>query len=165
MMLPESISPELRAFLADWLAWVERGAPNDAPYWRDDGLCDSAYRQFGDTPSVDLELLLRDLFPSSYPYPFGGREGFISEFQSETMHQNPERIAWVQMMLDTYGEDGRQAFNVGPALRQVSTAAAIAATIEWYRAVQFGHGLYDSDEQCASQTGLALGILEDGERQ
>ena len=51
------------------------------------------------------------------------------------------------------------------ALCQVSVAAAIAATIEWHRAVEFGRGLYDSDEQCASQTGLALGILEDGERQ
>ena len=32
MMLPKSISPELRAYLADWLAWTERGAPTWAGF-------------------------------------------------------------------------------------------------------------------------------------
>ena len=27
------------AFLNDWLDWVERGAPEDQPYSRGDGLC------------------------------------------------------------------------------------------------------------------------------
>lgn len=33
------LSSETRAFLRDWMAWVERGAPQGGPYFRFDGLC------------------------------------------------------------------------------------------------------------------------------
>lgn len=165
MMLPESISPELRAYLADWLAWTERGAPEGEPYSRRFGV----YNTLNSYPEKHLSREMGWVFQAQlgkhHLFPFCGHKESAREYTKATRHLDPRRLAWVRMMLGTYDEFGRQVFNVGPALRQVSAAAALAATIEWYRAVEFGRGLYDSDEQCAIQTGRSLGILENGERQ
>lgn len=164
MMLPESISAELRAYLADWLAWVERGAPEGEPYSRRFGVCGALGSYPGQHLSREMDWVLRAQFGNRHLFPFCGPEESGREYSEATKHLNPRRLAWVRMMLGTYDEFGRQVFDVGPALRQAAAAAATAATIEWYRAVEAGHGLYDSAEECASQTGRALGIIEDGER-
>lgn len=164
MMLPESISPELRAYLADWLAWTERGATEGKPYSRRFGVCGAMDSCPGKHLSREMGWVLQAQFGKRHLFPFGGHEESAREYSEAAKHLSPRRLTWVRMMLGTYDEFGRRSFNVGPALRQVSTAATIAATIEWYRAVQHGRGLYDSDERCASQTGISLGILEDGER-
>ena len=165
MMLPKSISPKLRAYLADWLAWVERGAFEGEPYSRRFGVCGALDYYPGQHLSREIDGVLRAQFRNHHLFPFCGHAESAREYSEATKHLNPRRLAWVRMMLRTYDEFGRRSFTIEPALRQVSAAAALAATIEWYRAVEFGRGLYDSDEQCAIQTGRALGILEDGERQ
>lgn len=150
MMLPESISPKLRVYLADWLAWTERGAPEDKPYSRRFGVCGALDSYPGKHLSREMGWVLRAQFGNRHLFPFCGHEESAREYSEATKHLNPRRIAWVRMMLGTYDEFGRRSFNVGPALRRVFTAAAIAATIEWYRAVEAGHCLYDSAEECAS---------------
>lgn len=90
------MSPELRTALADWLAWVERGAPeDDENFHRSRGLC-IAVRFSGAS-----KLELQDLFQAdnlNRDYPFGEFE-FYDRADDETMHECPDRLAWVRKML------------------------------------------------------------------
>ena len=93
----EQISPELRKFLSSWLDWAEN-PPRWWEFWRKRyipslGLC-------GNCPSdayPDLRYFLRRETES--PYPFGGLGVFYRESDRETLHLNPERLAWVRKML------------------------------------------------------------------
>jgi len=96
------ISPELRAFLADWLAWVERGAPEGKPYWRRYGLCTglrenapySLAREMGDH-------LARDLGNRYFPF---GNDEYLAAKSEATQHLDPNRLAWVRAKLAEGGE-------------------------------------------------------------
>lgn len=83
--------PETRAFLRDWLDWVERGAPNGAPYYRDDGLCDSSFL-FDTSRAVSIDL---DAAFGGRMFPFGFYS-FIKREDYETQHECPKRLAWAR---------------------------------------------------------------------
>ena len=87
------MSPELRAELNKWLAWVERGAPEEEPYFRSDSLCWAL---------IGHEAELKELFIAqglSTAYPFGGEDRFDSDLETSTMHENPLRLDWVRNVL------------------------------------------------------------------
>jgi hypothetical protein len=95
------MSPELRAFLADWLAWVERGAPEGEPYSREFGLCASVYSYARLAPRVsghDLHVELCILF-GDCDFPFGF-ENYDQRNFDETQHKDPARLAWVRAQLE-----------------------------------------------------------------
>lgn len=95
-----AISPELRAFLADWLAWVERGAPDGELYSRDYGLCDNA-SYCNEAKPAAIRLSLVDAFAADGLddlYPFGGYE-FAQAEDTYTMHEDKNRLAWVRAKL------------------------------------------------------------------
>lgn len=82
--------PETRAFLRDWLDWVERGAPQQNPYTRKEGLCDNSKR-FDETRRVyaDLEHALRQQFPF-------GEDDYMARAVDLTQHECPKRLAFAR---------------------------------------------------------------------
>ena len=94
MTPPPKISPALHAYLTDWLAWVERGAPDGEPYRRAFGLCFHAQRI---SPA-----LWSDCFGQfSEAYPFGGPHEYHREQCSKTAHLNPARLTWARQTIAT----------------------------------------------------------------
>lgn len=92
------MSPELRQGLADWLAWVERGAPEGEPFRRCEGLC----RSMQDVAKIyHSHDELKDLFESQglhRLYPFG-EDDFDRRRFEDTQHKCPKRLAWVRAQL------------------------------------------------------------------
>lgn len=85
------LRPETRAFLRDWLEWVERGAPEGEPYWRENGLCDNAFKsRAGCFVLGDLESAFDD---DSYPFGCGD---FHRRYHDRTMHECPKRLAFAR---------------------------------------------------------------------
>jgi hypothetical protein len=82
--------PETRAFLRDWLDWVERGAPNRKPYRRYWGLCSNA-DEFDHSGGVSVDLC--DAFKRDYPF---GEGDYSRRGRAETMHKCPKRLAFAR---------------------------------------------------------------------
>ena len=98
MTPPTTISRALAEYLTDWLAWVDRGAPDGEPYDRARGLC-------ANTPLGSIFRDLRRLFAGNN-YPFGGRDEYwLREFQ-KAQHLNEARLAWVRSTLATAEIEG-----------------------------------------------------------
>jgi len=91
------MTPALRQFLADWLAWAEAGAPEHPVFHRRGGLCVLASRV-----SYYLNSELEDVFDEIF-YPFGGYEEYHRRRIDETQHENPARRAWVRQQLGVEG--------------------------------------------------------------
>lgn len=99
--MSETITPALRAYLTDWLAWAEAGAPEHAGFSPHRGLCD-------DAPSdvvCDLrEALEADFgalavpFATCTPFDTPDRE-YWRDSAAGTHHTNPLRLAWVRAQL------------------------------------------------------------------
>lgn len=98
-MTRANLTPETRAFLRDWMAWVERGAPDRKPYLRCDGLClasiDAPGREPGD---MDLYDGLCAAFGDN-DHPFG-KSDYRARYKSRTMHECPARLAWVRANME-----------------------------------------------------------------
>lgn len=98
---PESISPELREFLASWLRWAENGAYKGRPYHRSFGLCTNAdiYGEdvTGSPHASSLRCELLTLFDGA-EYPFG-LQAYIIDGGFGTQHLNADRLAWVRAAL------------------------------------------------------------------
>lgn len=86
------MSPELIAFLRDWRAWVDRGAPEGEPYTRVHGLCGCANHCGG----LSLRYEMSDCFSDSYPF---GMDAFHARSRASTQHEDPARLAWVDAAL------------------------------------------------------------------
>lgn len=97
---PPKISRALHAFLVDWLAWVERGAPDGKPYDRWAGLC-HASKRFDEAIYTELN----DLFCGE-PYPFGGSKKYFAARWDGTQHLNPARLTWVRQTIATAEIEG-----------------------------------------------------------
>jgi len=90
------ISDKLKAYLQDWLDWVERGAPDWKPYYRVSGLRNNTV--FYDVSLHDqLHSELMQMF-NGKPYPFGFKE-YYERSNNATQHLDPNRIAWVREQL------------------------------------------------------------------
>lgn len=103
MTPPTKITPALHAYLTDWLAWVDRGAPDGEPYWRYDGLCSAAY-DFDRGPFAFNKELYEALGRNAYP--FGGQASFQFDVRSDAMHLNEARLAWCRSTLATAEIEG-----------------------------------------------------------
>jgi hypothetical protein len=87
-----------RAFLRDWLDWVERGAPDMKPYNRSVGLCGNSWKfdEVG-VAAFDLSECLEGEF-GTYTYPFGA-SNYDSDSYCNTQHLHKPRLAWVRAQL------------------------------------------------------------------
>lgn len=103
-----TISPELYDFYVDWLAWVDRGAPDMEPYDRSVGLCPSLDWYIGHAGAPDwLRMEQGDLFELDERdpnYPFGERE-YWEHAKGCSQHLDPARLAWVREHIAEYEED------------------------------------------------------------
>lgn len=90
------MSPLLRAFLSDWLAWAEAGAPDDDRLARHWGLCGNAIKN---GVRRHLERLLETDFPDNASFPFGGSTVYHRDAYRREHHLNEERLAWVRAKL------------------------------------------------------------------
>lgn len=87
-----ALRSETVAFLKDWLAWVERGAPEGEPYSRADGLCANAFHWSGDHRALYRDL--RATFKADV-HPFG-QPDYLARMLADTQHECPKRLAWVR---------------------------------------------------------------------
>lgn len=92
------MTPALRQFLADWLAWAEAGAPEHPVFRRDYGLCGSLQKYAGLYEGRRLEDELLRLFNFTV-FPFGSSQEFHQQTRDGTQHENPARLAWVRQQL------------------------------------------------------------------
>lgn len=93
--VPTDISPELRAFLAEWLDWAENGAPPHDAFSKSAGLCSCALWWEGSL-SAREDLLA---FFGDDCYPFGGKHAYYDAVHLCTQHLDPNRLAWVRATL------------------------------------------------------------------
>jgi len=98
------MSENLKAFLSEWLTWVEAGAMDNDVFERFCGLCSSFkwHMRSKGISECDCEsevACLKDLFKSEgldEEYPFGGQDVYMEEGLDETAHLNLARIDWVR---------------------------------------------------------------------
>lgn len=88
--------PKTRTFLRDWLDWVERGAPNGEPYWRNVGLCQAAASYGHGFTLIDDLVEFFECCGYSFLYPFNEGRSFLVETAAGTIHLNPRRLAFVR---------------------------------------------------------------------
>lgn len=102
-MTEYNITPHLKQFLTEWLAWVDNGAVEQDPFERGVGLCGSldrwVRRVFPDNNDLQQEVYdeLQELLFGDYP--FGGKELYSREAMHNEMHTNELRLAWVRRMI------------------------------------------------------------------
>jgi hypothetical protein len=99
------MSEYLKAFLADWIKWVDGGAIDCEPFERRHGLCYCFEQWLEESDELDEDdqdneiYALCDVFRAdrlNAAYPFGGGQFFYEESGAEEMHLNPARIQWVR---------------------------------------------------------------------
>ena len=101
-MTPPKISPALHAFLTDWLAWVERGAPDGEPYWRSHGLCVCSL--CGPWGCDELSDEIGALF--DVDSPFSSEREYDDRHKASTQHLNEARLSWVRRTILTAEIEG-----------------------------------------------------------
>ena len=104
-------SPTLTIFYQDYQAWLDEGAPQDAPFRRYSGLCANMYEVF---LSNDCSLfgVYRELkqfreagLDDTLPFNENDFGSYLAEMGEETCHLNPARVNWVkQRIADMEGE-------------------------------------------------------------
>lgn len=94
------MSPQLRRFLADWLAWATTGAPNEKPFSRHRGLCWNARHNVGwDTETELCDILFREFMDMAYPFnPIEGEYARLNREGKQHLHQ--PRLDWVLKKLE-----------------------------------------------------------------
>lgn len=85
----------LQQFYNDYAAWLDAGAPEGQPFYRNLGLCASVTQYPYHQPRWKIKKQLEDAGLDKI-YPFGGEYQFETDFDNATMHLNPERIKWVK---------------------------------------------------------------------
>lgn len=101
------IRQKTREYLADWVKWIDAGAPQGKPYMREDTLCFGPYVYLpkGSGSSVDmsdeLEIMFKeDGLDSHHPFYDGTRTHCCVAYKYETdnklVHTNEKRVAWAR---------------------------------------------------------------------
>jgi hypothetical protein len=93
------MSDELKKFLADYLAWVDAGAPEGEPFTRHFGLCFNA-EEIDHKLYKELCGILEKEFPDHAAYPFGGMSVYLNYNKNHTQHLNQKRIDWIKSKLE-----------------------------------------------------------------
>jgi hypothetical protein len=93
------VDPNIKQFLKEYLHWTYRGAPDHREFIRYSGLCSNFYRWCYNRDIIEEGKELEQLFlawngDSDVLSPFGGSQLYLMENESETMHLNPERLAF-----------------------------------------------------------------------
>ncbi|WP_144156513.1 hypothetical protein [Paraburkholderia sp. BCC1885] len=92
------MSDHLKAFLSEYLEWVDCGALNEEPFDRYVGLCTNFVFWDG-YPGVEALKELKKAFADDgldKAYPFGGCHMYDNEQDGGVLHLNIARIAWVR---------------------------------------------------------------------
>lgn len=103
------MTPLIRQFLTEWLAWVEAGAGEHSIFDRCEGLCLTIYNYAERHADPEVakrphraEDDLREVFVASgidpY-YPFGNRS-YSMRARYGSQHRCPARLAWVRAQLE-----------------------------------------------------------------
>lgn len=98
---------DLMAFLLSYKTWLDEGAPEEAPYTRNAGLCCNVWRYAAHDQAKGLrKLLAMEFFGDDICtyYPFDTIEGYEKRALMGTHHLNPCRIAWVTKKLEELRE-------------------------------------------------------------
>lgn len=82
------LSHDTRAFLRDWLDWVDQGAPEGNPYSRLFGLCSNSVIY-----SKAAAFGLYQAFNTIYPF---GAIDYYDRKRDATMHECPKRLAFAR---------------------------------------------------------------------
>ncbi len=92
------LSDETLEYLRDWLAWVERGAPQNVPYDRCQGLCANVCLYTAEPKTKrDIKDSLAGAFGMTYPF---GVAEYRKRLRASTQHLDPKRLAWMRSVLE-----------------------------------------------------------------
>ena len=103
------MSDDLIAFLKAWHEWATNGAPDEDPFERCDGLCDSVWNFYdrGDLRCAEVRAELLAMFGGAMfgrpAYPFGEPD-YHERYNNDNQHECPKRLAWVRERLIEAGE-------------------------------------------------------------
>lgn len=96
----------LKGYYQAYADWLDNGAPEFEPFNRGLGLCHNVdfycgdeYLQFVGDLREEQDALFEDAELDEI-YPFGGRETFYEEMETDTSYLNKERVAWVRSHLE-----------------------------------------------------------------
>ena len=94
------MSPELRAFLTEWLAWAEADAPEHEVFSGHTGLCNNVCWWTEENLQSTSFWLLRELEErlGDPSFPFGRAE-YTRARRAGLQHRDPNRLAWVRTQL------------------------------------------------------------------
>lgn len=95
-MSARTMSPDLIAFLKAWYDWATNGAPDNAPFSRDVGLCSNASLW-----GLLHEETMRIFGQREFPF---GQGDYHQRWRDRTQHECPKRLAWVRERLVEAGE-------------------------------------------------------------
>ena len=87
----------LKEFYQAYAAWLDAGAPEDQPFYRDSGLCLNMDK-FGCGRDAYIEMCSQfEAAGLNYKYPFNDGEGdYLIHIGQDDHYINPERIKWVK---------------------------------------------------------------------
>lgn len=92
------MTPELKQFLTEWLAWAEAGAPEHGKF-SNYGLCNNS-QNYLFSVGQELTSVLSADFSDNYDWPFNENLGeYLREVRRSKVHLNPARLAWVRAKL------------------------------------------------------------------
>ena len=93
------MTPEVLAFLREYAAWLDSGAPKGKPFWRDMGLCGNATKLLESSYLTFAGIFTAQGMDRNYPFNSSIRQ-FIREECEGTCHLNHARVAWVRRMIE-----------------------------------------------------------------
>lgn len=103
-----TVVPELVKFYQSYWDWVNKGAPDLEPFARNLGLCSNlCYCVYSFYACQDIKKAMKLQFTEAglnRTFPFGEEE-YDMHGMDETMHKDPNRLAWVRARLQDAGID------------------------------------------------------------
>ena len=102
-----NLEPETLKFFRDYKAWLEAGAPDRNPFWRAYGLCANSACASG-VISLLSHVFGEDEDVANFPFTsrhkLGREDGYYAEMHNDSSYLNPERRAFVDAVLEYYGD-------------------------------------------------------------
>lgn len=88
------MTPQMRTFLTEWLAWADSSAPKHDIFRNYDGLCIAADLYGGAKLVLELKKMFKDDRLNPY-YPFGQDE-YMYYSERCVMHKDLKHVTWVR---------------------------------------------------------------------
>jgi len=83
--------PRLKEFCQEMLAWIDGGCGEHDDFCPTVGLCTN-YRMLFLANSLEYYLIAT----MDTVHPFGGVNMYFEESETQTLYQNPQRLAWLK---------------------------------------------------------------------